>query len=346
MRDRVALSYVLPLRHDRVEDLDELGAYVRWLDTVVHDVLIVDGSPPDVFAAHRDAFGPDVRHVCPDPQYHFANGKVDGVLTGLRLARHDGAVVADDDVRWDDAGLRRLATLLAEAGAVRPQNYFDPLPWHARWDTARTLLNRAWGADYPGTLGVRRTPLLAAGGYDGDAMFENLELMRTVIATGGTVLTAPDVFVRRLPPTVRQFWQQRIRQAHDDFAQPGRLAISLAALPLAGLAAATGHRRAVAAAAVASVVIAELGRRRSGGTAVFPASCVLFAPLWVAERAVCAWLAVASRVLWGGCRYRGRVMTLAANPMGEIRRRVAASTTDQAVATARARVPEASVAHA
>ena len=44
---------------------------------------------------------------------------------------------------------------------VRPQNYFEPLPWHARWDTARTLLNRGLGRDYPGTLG--RAPLAPAG---------------------------------------------------------------------------------------------------------------------------------------------------------------------------------------
>jgi len=36
---------------------------------------------------------------------------------------------------------------LAGADLVGPQNFFDPLPWHARWDSARTLLNRASGGD-------------------------------------------------------------------------------------------------------------------------------------------------------------------------------------------------------
>jgi hypothetical protein len=42
----------------------------------------------------------------------------------------------------------------------------------------RTLLNRASGGDWPGTLGVRRSALQRTGGYDGSAMFENLELVR------------------------------------------------------------------------------------------------------------------------------------------------------------------------
>ena len=89
-------------------------------------------------------------------------------------------MIADDDVRYDEAALTAVHRLLGRADLVRPQNYFDPLPWHAWWDTGRTLLNRALGADYPGTLAVRRSTFLAMGGYDPDVLFENLELIRTV----------------------------------------------------------------------------------------------------------------------------------------------------------------------
>jgi hypothetical protein len=318
------LSYVLPLRHDRIEGVDELAAYVNHLVTIVDEVLVVDGSPPEVFAAHRQAFDPVVVHLPPDPEYHFANGKVDGVLTGLRLARHERVVVADEDVRWGGSGLRRADELLATADVVRPQNFFHPLPWHARWDTARMLLNRAFAADYPGTLGVRRSRLLAAGGYDGDAMFENLELMRTVRAAGGTVANAPDLYVRRLPPTTAQFWRQRVRQAFDSFAQPARLAAELSVLPVAvGLV--VRRRAGVLVGGLITVMgVAEGGRRRAGGRRVFPPSCSAFAPAWLLERAVCSWLAVASRVVWGGPRYRGRVMRLAATSERELRRRTTA----------------------
>jgi hypothetical protein len=316
------LSYVLPLRHDRREDVGELAGYVNWLVGVVDEVLVLDGSPPDVFAAHGSAFDPRVVHRAPDPEFHFANGKVDGVLTGMRLARNERVVTADEDVRWDEDGLRRVTELLASTDVVRPQNYYDPLPWHARWDTARMLLNRAVAADYPGTLGLRRSVLLDADGYDGDAMFENLELIRTLRAAGGRVSHAPDLYVRRLPPTTAQFWRQRVRQAFDSFAQPARLAAELAVLPLAALALARRRARAVVGAAVAAVVLAERGRSRGGGRAVFPATCSLYAPAWLAERAVCSWVAVVHRLLWGGPRYRGRVMRLAATSERELRRRL------------------------
>ena len=117
----------------------------------------------------------------------------------------------------------------------------------------------------------------------------------------------------RRPPTVRHFRGQRVRQAYDSFAQPGRLAVELALLPAAALALARGRPGApLAAGALATVALAELGRRRAGGTAVFPRDAALWAPLWLVERAVCAWLAVAAR-LRGGVPYRDRRLPLAAH---------------------------------
>ena len=177
-------------------------------------------------------------------------------------ATHELVVIADDDVRYDDDGLERMARLLAGADLVRPQNYFDPLPWHARWDTARILLNRAIGSDHPGTLGVRRSFLASVGGYDGDVLFENLELVRTVRAGGGRVVDEPALFIRRRPPTLRRFLEQRPRQAYDDWAQPLRFAFFLAAGP-----ALVGRWRGIDPAASSSWRRARSSRRESGAPA-------------------------------------------------------------------------------
>jgi hypothetical protein len=126
--------------------------------------------------------------------------------------------------------------------------------------------------------------------------------------------------VRRLPPTARGFLHQRVRQAYDDFAQPPRLGVSLAALPLAVLAVRRRRLGPVVAGLLGGVLVAERGRRRAGGATVFPAGCIAFTPLWMAERSICAWLAVGSRVLRGGIRYRGRVLRAAATPMRDLRR--------------------------
>lgn len=311
----------MPIRRSRLEDLDELTDYLRRLSGNVEELVVIDGSPPGVFEAHAEVWGPFVRHVPVDPGLATPMGKVGGVLTGVRLAGHERIVIADDDVRYDPESLARVVSTLDKAHVVRPQNYFDPLPWHARWDTARSLLNRLSGGDWPGTLGVRRSALLATGGYDGGAMFENLELVRTVRAAGGTEAVPLDLFVARRPPDARHFFSQRIRQAYDEFARPFRLGVFLALLPLVAFLAARGRWITLALSTGAAVALAEAGRRRGGGEAVFPATSSLLAPTWLAERAVCAWLALGARLLYGGVPYRGSVLRLAATPMRELRRR-------------------------
>jgi hypothetical protein len=321
---RLPAEYVLPLRWAGEADdagearLSDLTAYLSVLRHLV-DVTVVDGSPAPVFERHARAWGGLVRHVAPAPRVG-ANGKVRGVMTGVTIARHDRVVLADDDVRYDSEVLARVVAALASAEVVRPQNYFVVLPWHARWDTARTLVNRAFGSDYPGTLGVRRDFLLAAGGYDGNVLFENLELIRTVRAAGGRELRADDLFVARLPPDVRHFVGQRVRQAYDGFAQPGRLAVELALLPLSVWVARRPLRAMLAV--MTAIAVAERGRRRAGGAAVFPAGSALWAPLWVIERAGCAWLAVWAR-LRGGVRYQGARLYRAATPAGVLAARAA-----------------------
>jgi hypothetical protein len=316
--ERLAGSYVLPIAA-KVSQAGVLAGYLRRLSRTLDDVIVVDGSPQHTFDAHARAWSDYVRHVQPDGQ--ATNGKVAGVMTGVRLARHESVIIADDDVRYRRAEIIRLLTLLKDHEVVRPQNFFDPLPWHARWDTARTLLNRIGDGDWPGTLGVRRSALLQAGGYSGEVLFENLELVRTIQAAGGHEAVPLDLFVARRPPDPTHFLTQRVRQAYDEWARPARLAAQLALLPAAVVA----YRRGpawLAAAAVGAVAAAEVGRRRSGGEEVFPPSSALWAPAWVAERAVTSWMAVATRLLFGGVRYRTTRLKDAATPPRLLRKKV------------------------
>ena len=188
-------SYVLPFRSEREPPV----GFVRYVNALTEhvEVVLVDGSPAPVFAAIDACCDPLVRHIRPDRDLDgLANGKVRGVLTGLRAATCDRIVVADDDVRYSTAALASIVASLDDAEVVRPQNYFAPLPWHALLDTARTLINRTTGGDWPGTIAVRRAALMPDG-YDGNALFENLELVRTVQAGGGRARYRPDLMVRR-----------------------------------------------------------------------------------------------------------------------------------------------------
>jgi hypothetical protein len=320
---RESVSYILPIRSSAPNTSPDLRAYIAWIAARA-EVIVVDGSEPAIFAAHERDWSAGIRHVAPAPDLVSPMGKVGGVLTGLRLASHELVIIADDDVRYDEASLAQTVAALATADVVRPQNYFQPLPWHARWDSGRMLLNRLTGGDWPGTLGVRRSRLQATNGYDGSVMFENLELVRTVLASGGRERVLYGAYVLRRPSTTKHFWSQRIRQAYDEIARPARMIPQLIVLPLALALAITGHWLAVAIGGVAIVIAAELGRRRERATRVFPASTPLFAPLWVAERAICSWLALGARIFLGGVPYRGTVLHSAATPMRVLRQRHAA----------------------
>ncbi|MEV4455915.1 glycosyltransferase family 2 protein [Microbispora sp. NPDC049633] len=314
------IDYVLPLRWNDDAGLAELTGYLRGLARHAR-IVVIDGSPSPLFERHAREWRGIAEHVRPDDDLTVANGKVAGVLSGMRRVRNEHVVIADDDVRYDADALARVHALLGRADLVRPQNHFYPLPWHARWDSARTLLNRGVGADYPGTFGVRRSTFEKMGGYDGDVLFENLELIRTVRAYGGREVRPLDLYVRRLPPDARRFWSQRIRQAYDDLAQPARMTAFLAVLPCVGVALWRRRPELIAAGAAAMVGLAEIGRRRAGGRRIFPATSSLFAPVWVLERATCSWAALTARFLLGGVPYAGRRLRTAAHSTRRLRRR-------------------------
>ena len=308
---RLDATYLLPIRLSEPADA-ELTAYLKSVSRHCR-LIVVDGSPDHVFRASHRSWSAFARHVPPAEHRRCANGKVHGVLTGLDLVGTPLLIIADDDVRYTHEGLDQCLHALGDADLVRPQNYFEPLPWHARWDTARIILNRATGGDFPGTLLVRTAALRDAGGYSGDVLFENLEMMRSLERSGAICVSRPDLFVRRLPPTARHFRSQRVRQAYDEFARPHRLLAALSLLPAATWVLTTGRSRVLLVGCVTSIALAEVGRRRGGGRAWFPGSASFLAPLWLLERAVCAWCAVWCR-LTGGVRYGSGKLAYAATP--------------------------------
>src|SRR5687768_10743499 len=141
------ITYILPLKSWRPVG-EELITYLDYLcrSDSVAEVIVVDGSDPEVFADFASRCGSVVRHIPIDADFReLINGKVAGVLTGVRHATHPRLILADDDVRHDRVTIERIADALERADIVRPQNYFDPLPWHACIDTGRTLINRVTG---------------------------------------------------------------------------------------------------------------------------------------------------------------------------------------------------------
>ncbi|HXM05834.1 MAG TPA: glycosyltransferase family 2 protein [Candidatus Acidoferrum sp.] len=316
LQQRIEGAYLLPIRREAGGHEGELAAYLTGLP--IAEIIIVDGSSTGQFDRLRDALPSGIQHVRPDPQIEGLNGKARGVLTGLQHVTHERVVIADDDVRYDENALRAIFELLDGAEVVRPQNYFDPAPWHAILDGARCLINRALDGDWPGTLAIRKSAL--RDGYNADVLFENLELVRTIRAGGGRERVARDLFVRRLPPTSKHYWSQRVRQAYDEFARPARLAAALSIAPLL-VASILFKAPAIAGALmIAAIALALGGWLRAGSRRYFSVWCVAAAPVWILERGVCAWIAVYRRVVCGGVRYAGNVVRNAATPAGRLAR--------------------------
>lgn len=316
------LSYVLPIKWDAGQDTDELTNYLASIAKHV-ELVIVDGSTPANFELHHAAWACYGTHMSPASDFRFINGKVNGVMTGLRIAQREKVIIADDDVRYTIEQLQSMSLLLDQAHLIVPQNYFAHSPWHAQWDTARSLLNRAIHHDYPGTLAVKRDFINQLGGYDGNVLFENLELMRTIQAGGGKVLFKPDFYVERLPPSSKHFWSQRVRQAYDDYAQPLKLTLFFLLVPSL-LASALVSPYLPLALLASSIPVAEAGRRIHGGSKLFPAASSFYAPFWLLERGICTWVALIAKLKHGGVRYNNRIISIAANPIWKLRSKLRA----------------------
>jgi hypothetical protein len=283
------ISYVVPLRRWWRVAEDPLTGYLRWLSERV-EVIVVDGSVPELFADHQAKWGRAVRHAPVDPDLVTPNGKVGGVLTGIRLAGGDRVIVADDDVRYDDRALDEMAERLESYDLVWPQNIYDPMTVAGRWDTARILLNRGLGWDFPGTVGLRSQVVELVGGYDGNVIFENLELLRTFEVAGARIARCSGMYVARLPPEPRHLASQQVRYAYESFAQPWRMLAELSVIPTVLLLG--RRRRGLAALTAATLACATRGWHRDDGDKIFPRSSILLTPPWLMVRGMCSWIAL------------------------------------------------------
>jgi hypothetical protein len=301
-------TYLLPIRRVRagLAEAGEFAAYFRSLKEAGCEVLVVDCSPPEVFAAYARAWDKVCRHVAVDPRYKYLNGKVNGVHTGVNLAGCERIVLADDDIRYTAEEIARACALLDKHEMVRPQNYLAPLPWWARTESARMLINRGAlrAGDYPGTCAFRRATCLRVGHYDGDVLFDNEEIVRHFALSGADVLCATDFFILKRPPTFSKWLEQRPRQAYEDFVMRAKTALFASLLPAAlALGLFAGARAVIvfaALVALGSLLVALRGLVRDRAYKFFPARTALYAPLWVLERALCVYWAFYWRVRYGG----------------------------------------------
>lgn len=308
-------TYFCPLRASTVnwKAINNFNHYWEQLSLWGCEVLIVDGSPREVFEVHAREWR-NFRHFPVDPKFRYLNGKVNGIHTGVPIARHQKIILGDDDVRYTRKDIERMVELLNEYDLVRPQNFFEPLPFRAHIDTGRILLNRAFlkEGDFPGTFGFQKSSFLHAGEFDGDVLFDNEELVRHMKNRGAKICYANDFFVLRKPAERKKWLEQRPRQAYEDFVMKKRTAFFLSMIPVHLLLLLFGKKRAAGflALVIAAVLIAKAGEGRGNGAKKFlPFRAIFFAPLWVLERSISVYLAVFWKIYKGGYPFGDRIIS-------------------------------------
>jgi hypothetical protein len=314
---QIRCTYLLPILRARydVNEAATLAQYFNQLRSAGCEVLVVDGSARSVFERHGEIWNKVCRHVPPDNKYTYLNGKVNGVHTGVDLASTERIILADDDIRYTTPDIDRMCRLLDTFELVRPQNFLKPTPWWARIESARILINRGTlrAGDYPGTCGFLRSTMQRAGPYDGDVLFDNEELVRHFAVNGVHINYALDFFILKRPPQLWKWFEQRPRQAYEDFVMRAKTAAFVSVIP--GLIAAAVFASISVALllalsiALTAMVLCARGLVRNSAYRYFSGTAFLWAPVWVLERSISVYWAIYWRLRYQGYPFGRRLLT-------------------------------------
>lgn len=294
-RDRRATYLVTLQQHVATPaELQDLAEYLSWLSVAGFDVVIVDASPLRIVERNRRVLRWVGRHVVARPQHRAPSGEIDPVRAAIDVAACEKIIVADDRVRYSEEGLDDMCALLDLHEVVEPQDYLDPLPWWGGIDAGRMLVHRGIDplSDCGTTFGLRTAAVRGLRTLDG--ALPDAGHVRRLAAQGAEVFCAIDLFVRRIPSLLDDWWRERSQQADRDFAMPAKTIFFLSILPMLGVLVMLGGVRIAEgyAGAIAFGSLSLAIRGRSGAHRVFPWRACLYAPLWVLERSISVYWAL------------------------------------------------------
>jgi hypothetical protein len=290
--------YVVPLEEKLTQaELESLALYLTSLGLAGYETLVLDAAEGESFEQHGRVLRWVAGHVAVSREHRTASGAIDPVHAADDFASADSIVVAGTGVRYTTEQLETVCSLLQLHEVVEPQDYIDPLPWWSAIDAGRVLLHRSLEPfpDHGSTFGFRRGVVRGLRGIDAGVGDDHV---RRLAAQGAEVFSALDLFIRRSPASLHEWMGERVRQAEDDFSLPMKSAFFFALIPMivvltliGGAQMAAGYSGAIA---FAAVMLAFRGR--FGARAFFPVIACLFAPLWVLERSLSVYWALAARM--------------------------------------------------
>lgn len=273
-------------------DMQEISCYLALLNSAGCDVIVVDGSPLEVYAAHEGAWFNLCRHVKIDSRYHSSSSYINSLYTGAALASCQKIIAATEKVRYTPEDVLRMCELLEHFELVRPQNYLFPLNWWSQLESAGILVNRTLfpGGDAPETFGFLNSTFHKFCSRK-DKTFETAEdLARQFIIHQSKVCFALDFLIQKNSSPFSEWCSQCFRETYKSFSFGLRPCIFLLLLPLGILLQfflGTGPLLFYTASVLLGIItIAFVGRFR-GGSRFFPLRLSLAAPAWLFERILC-----------------------------------------------------------
>ena len=290
-RSNRSCTYAVALDSDAESgEVQALAHYLSTLSRAQCEVIVVDGSPSELFDEHHRILRWVSSHHAVLPHCRFIDGRVDLVQAVTELATTEQVIIAANDSRYTVEEVRAVCELLNFHDVVEPEEYFEPLPWWGGVDAGRVLLHR--GVEHASgsraTFAFRRAAFSARREVP-DRSGRNDT--RRLTLQGAEVHEARGVFVRREPGRLRAWLRSRPREASADL-------VFLALVPLLVLLAFLAGPRVAGGCAVmlaaGSIVLALRGR--SGAGEFFPVRACLFAPLSIAERSVSVYWALFDRL--------------------------------------------------
>src|SRR5438552_13978347 len=104
----------MPIRRSAFNEAEAnaLPDYLESIRPAASEVIVIDGSPPEVFDWHHEWWSALCRHEPVNRQFGFINDKVNGIQTGVRLAVNEKIILADDDIRYTACDIDQIATRL------------------------------------------------------------------------------------------------------------------------------------------------------------------------------------------------------------------------------------------
>ena len=319
---RFGVTILVPIK---VESLEALTGFQQcYMDLLAEPLsfdihlVIADESPAFIFQSlagwfqeHRHA----VTHFCPtDAERTGANDKLNGVLAGLSVARHNCIILLDDHYRPTRSEITTAASLFDS------YDCFKLLPKFATFSPA-VLIDLAgmcvvsgyhpFGQFY-GHLCFDKQQLLEFGFPSRDVLFDELALELPFRQAGRRVGFVSTFGFSSINNTSwKKFFKQRVRYAYENFAFPIRTTFHLSVAPILCLLRVLTNTFAWPGAFAAIVTMSMLllglvGRRKLNRS--LPLACVAFVPCWFWFYPFSAWLAVLSRLLFGGVSFGGRLV--------------------------------------